>query len=194
MQPAPTFGRRSAPVRATRTTASQAPVSASPDHAAFFATARTETDESPRQRAVPRSFRAALLAGLVVGCCLAGLDATRAGDTLRALSRGLLSSDAAPRLVPIVIMLGLLGGARAAATSLLVAHAILRRLGLTTHLAYAAGGAVVAAAFSFATSAVAQSGLVGAETLPTHGLALDIAAGAGTGFFYRVFAGAAPLA
>ena len=141
---------------------------------------------------MPRSFRAALLAGLVVGCCLAGIDATRAGETLRALSGGLLSAETVPRLVPLVILLGLWGGARAAATSLLVAHAVLRRLRLTHHLAYAAGGAAVAAAVSLVAAAVAQSGLVGAETVPSHGFALDALAGAGAGFFYRIFAGAAP--
>lgn len=194
MQPAPTFGRRSAPARASRPVAPKAPAAATIDHAAFFAAARAETEETPRARTVPRSFRAALLAGLAVGCCLGGIDATRAGDTLRTLSSGLLPADAAPRLVPVVILLGLLGGARAAATSLLVSHAVLRRLGLTAHLAYAAGGAFVAAAFSLLAVAWAQTGFVGSDTLPTHGLALDIAAGAGAGFFYRVFAGAAPVA
>ncbi len=194
MQPAPTFGRRSAPVRASRMATPSAPAPAAIDQAGFFAAARAETEETPRDRAVPRSFRAALLAGLVVGCCLAGIDATHAGDTLRTLSGGLLPADAAPRLVPVVILLGLLGGARAAATSLLVSHAVLRRLGLTGHLAYAAGGAVVAAGFSLLAAAWAQTGFFGSDTLPTHGLALDIAAGAGAGFFYRVFAGAAPVA
>ncbi len=191
MQPAPTFGRRSAPVKATRAVAPATPVALAPAHAAIFAAARAEIEEAPQQRAVPRSFRAALLAGLVVGCCLAGLDVTRAGETLRTLSAGMLPDDAAPRLVPVIVLLGLFGGARAAATSLLIAHAVLRRCGLTTHLAYAIGGAMVAAAFSSLAAAVAQIGL--AETLPTHGLALDIAAGAGAGFFYRVFAGAAPV-
>ena len=143
---------------------------------------------------MPRSFRAAMLAGLVVGCCLAGLDVTHTSETLRSLSGGVLPDDAAPRLVPVIILLGLLGGARAAATSLLLAHAVLRRGRLTSHLAYAAGGAGMAAAFSFVTVAAVQSGLVGAETMPTHGIALDIVAGAGAGFFYRVFAGAAPVA
>ena len=187
MQPAPVFGKRSAP----RFTPARAVPE--PDHAAFFAAARAETTEATRERAVPRSFRAALLAGLVVGCCLAGLDATHAGETLRALTVGLVSAETAPKLVPVVILLGLWGGARAAATSLLVAHAVLRRCGLTTHLAYAAGGAMVAAAVSLAGLALAQTGLVGAEALPSHGLALDALAGAGAGFFYRVFAGAAPI-
>ena len=187
MQPAPVFGKRSAP--------RPAPPRVAPptDHAAFFAAARADAADEAPARVVPRSFRAALLAGLVVGCCLAGLDATRAGETLRALSGGLVSAEDAPRLVPVVILVGLLGGARAAATSLLVAHAVLRRLGLTHHLAYVAGGAMVAAAFSIAAAALSQTGLVDAEALPSHGLALDALAGAGAGFFYRVFAGAAPV-
>ena len=192
MQPAPTFGRRPAPTRASRTVAPAPAASVTRDQAAAFAAIRSEAVEDASEREVPRSFRAALLAGLVVGCCLAGLDVTKAGETLRALSSGLLTSDATPRLVPVVVVLGLLGGARAAATSLLIAHAGLRRLGLTTHLAYAVGGAAVVGALSYFTAALAQAGLFDAGLLPSHALAIDVAAGAGTGFFYRVFAGSRP--
>ncbi|MCX8255212.1 membrane protein of unknown function [Beijerinckiaceae bacterium RH CH11] len=190
MQPAPTFGRRSAPTRAPRrdvpaATAAVVP----PDHAAVFAAIRSDTIEEPTERVVPRSFRAAFLAGLVVGCCLAGLDVTNAGETLRALTSGLLPGDATPKLVPVVVLLGLAGGARAAATSLLLAHGMLRRLALTHHVAYALGGAAVAGALSYLTALVAQTGLLDAGLLPSHGLAIDTAAGAGAGFFYRVFAG-----
>ena len=150
MQPAPVFGKRSA-------APSRGAVRAAP-------AAREEQESEVRPRAVPRSFRAALLAGLVVGCCLAGLDATQAGATLHALSHGALSIEAAPRMLPLVIALALYGGARAAATSLLVAHAVLRRL--------------------------AQAGFLDAS-LATHGLAFDVAASLGAGFLYRVFAGAA---
>jgi|GEM_PF-2492118 len=191
MQPAPVFGKRSrAAVRQGPARAATAP--AAPDHAAVFATARAEVADAPRDVAVPRSFRAALLAGLVVGCCLAGVDATRSGETLRALSGGLLSATDAPRLAPLILVLALYGGARAAATSLLLAHAVLRRVGLTGHLSYALGSAAVAVALSALAVALVQSGVIEGSLVPTHGLSIDAAAGGGAGFFYRVFAGARP--
>ncbi len=190
MQPAPVFGKRSA----SRAPAPARTVAvATSDHAAFFAAARAETETDTRELAVPRSFRAALLAGLVVGCCLTGLDASHAGDALRALTGGLLAPSDARRLVPVMMALGLFGGAQAAATSLLVAHAVLRRVGLTTHLVYALAGGAVALAVSALGAVLARTGLVDGGLVTSHGLIIDAAAGAGAGFFYRVFAGAMPV-
>lgn len=188
MQQAPVFGKRSlSPSQAAPRAVAAAPA---PEHAAIFAAARAEQAEDERSRVVPRSLRAATLAGLVVGCCLAGLDAMRAGDTLRALSHGLLSGDATPPLVPVVVALGLYGGARTAAIVLIVAHAALRHLEMTSHAAYAAAGGAVALAFSTLSVAAQQAGLVDAALLSSHGPALDAAAGIGAGFLYRVLAGA----
>lgn len=186
--PAPSFGKRNAP-RRVPPAASGVPAIA-PAHAAFFAQLRVESrDDDERPRVVPRSFRAALLAGLVVGFCLAGLDATQADTTLRHVA-GLVPGGA-PKLLPVVILFGLLGGARAAATNLLVSHWLLRRLGWSGHIAYAAGGGAVAAGVALVVQGLAGSGFVEPSLLHGHGVALDVAAGVGAGFFYRVFAGAA---
>ncbi len=192
MPPPPsTFGKRNAPRPPVgREAPSPTSAAVAPDHAAFFARLRAETvDEDSRPLAVPRSFRAALLAGLVVGCCLAGLDATQADATLRRIA-GLVPGGA-PRLLPVVILLGLFGGARAAATNLLLSHWVLRRLGWTSHVAYAAFGGAVAALIALLTEGVLQSGLMQSSLSQGHGFGVEIATGAGAGFFYRVFAGAA---
>ena len=183
----PSFGKRNAPRPARSAIAVAAPA---PEHAAFFAEVRADIrDDDQRPVAVPRSFRAALLAGLVVGSCLAGLDATKADMTLRHL--GALMPGAAPRMLPMVILFGLFEGARAAAANLLGAHWVLRRIGWSGHFAYAVGGGVVAAGVATLTQGLIDQGLIEPEMLRTNGLGLDIAAGAGAGFFYRVFAGSA---
>lgn len=188
--PSPVFGKRNARVASPAAPAAPA-VSAGPDHAAFFAETRREiAEDDTRPLVVPRSFRAAILAGLAVGFCLAGLDVTRANETLRHLS-GLLSvGDDTARLLPVVILLALLGGARAAATNLLISHSLLRRVGWTGHAAYAFGGGAVAAGLSLLALALIQGGFLDAAMTPTHDWPIDAAAGAGAGFFYRVFAGA----
>lgn len=186
----PVFGKRGSP---TSRAPAAAPVvaPAALDPAAFFAEARREiADADSRLLVVPRSFRAAILAGLVIGCCLAGLDVTRADDTLRHLSGGLLGGTDTSRFLPIVILLGLAGGARAAATNLLVSHSLLRCAGWTSHIAYACGGGALAAGLSWLALTLIQTGLVDGSMLPSRGVAVDAVSGAGAGFFYRVFAGA----
>ena len=187
------FGKRNRPAlpRATAAAATLVP------QAALFAEIRAEAEAvETRPLVVPRSFRAAILAGLVVGCCLAGLDATRAGDMLRDLPGAAVGASPLGdpvKLLPVFLILGLLGGARAAATNLLVAHWLLRRAGWTHHLAYALAGAIVAAGVAGLAQAIAFTGLMDSAGLRGHGLLLDMAAGAGAGFFYRVFAGAASV-
>ena len=183
----PSFGKRNAP----RPTGQATPRAVlQPEHAALFAVIRAETyDNDERPVAVPRSVRAALLAGLVVGFCLAGLDATRADATLRRLA-GLVPGGA-PQMLPVVILLGLFGGARAAAANLLFSHWLLRRMGWSGHLAYTVGGGMVAACVATLTRGLIDDGLIEPDMLRGHGWAVDVAAGAGAGFFYRVFAGSA---
>ena len=187
---APTFGKRNRPLPSVEDAA------VAEAQAAFFKSIRIEAEATEgARRVVPRSFRAALLAGLVVGCGLAGLDATRNGDMLRHLSD--LAGDGGPigdprRLLPVLLVLGLLGGARAAAANLLVAHWVLRRVGWTHPLADAGAGAVVAAVVAALLQQIVAAGLIDPTTAPSHGLAIDIAAGAAAGVFYRIFAGTAP--
>ncbi|WP_158807419.1 hypothetical protein [Beijerinckia sp. L45] len=192
MPPAtPTFGKRNrasaAPRQNLAPTPAAGPAVAIPDQAAFFAAARQEIDPpDTRRKIVPRSFRAALLAGLVVAFCLAGLDITKAAAVDPALEpllkmSGLLANIG--QALPYMIALSLLSGARTAATTLLIAHRLLAWRGESGYLAYAAGGAAAAAVWTVLV-------LVLLGHAPTHGWVLDIAAGAGAGFFYRMFAGA----
>ena len=154
-------------------------------HRAFFAAAMVETEaDAPATGAVevPRSLRAAILAGIVVACGLAGLDATQKIATLRGLTEAMSDQPQVRLLGPALILLAVLGGGRSAATSLLLAHGALKRAGQTGHLAYALGGAAAAAVFAAALMLVLGQA-------PAHGFAVDILAGAAGGFFYRVFAG-----
>lgn len=186
----PVFGKRGAPhAPRPRTIAAPTPIP-SPRAQAVFEAARRELadDEEARPRVVPRSFLAAMLAGLVVALALAGLDVTRADATLHRLA-GETGADTS-RWLPMLLLTALVGGARAGATSLLLAHAALRRLGHSGHLAYALAGGMVAAALSAVSLAAIGAGLIDAASLPGHGLEIDAAAGAAAGALYRMFAGA----
>ncbi len=135
--------------------------------------------------AVPRSFRAALLAGLAVGFCLVGLDIGHAGAVDPTLEPLFRQVGADPRqALPYTITFGLLTGARAAAATLLVAHRLLAGARLTGFAAYAGGGALVAAAWTLLAQALGHA--------PRHGWFLDLLAGAAAGALYRLFAGARP--
>ena len=141
-----------------------------------------------RPRIVPRSGTAAILAGLVVGFCLAGLDITRAAvpDPALAPLIGLVAPDGigTTSALPAMIVLSLFSGARIAAMTLLLSHRLLHGAGWTSHAAYALGGAAAAAAYAGVVMAFGHP--------PVHGWILDVAAGGGAGFFYRMFAGARP--
>lgn len=177
------FGKRNrvAPASAAKIPPPRAEID---PHRAFFAAVRAETEAVGPARAleVPRSLRAAVLAGIVVACGLAGLDATEKIAAMRGLTEAMPDQPEVRLVVPALILLAVLGGGRSAATSLLLAHGALRRIGQTGHLAYAIGGGVAAAVFAAALLLVLGQA-------PTHGFALDILAGAAGGFFYRVFAG-----
>lgn len=192
----PVFGKRNAayaPFQGGAPLPAQAP-STDGDYAAFLTATRAEfakLDGDP-PRVVPRSFVAAFLAGIIVGCCLVGLDiagvkgAAASGKAMIDLSALLGEAPAAGGgLSPSVILLGVLGGGRAAATSLLIGRELLARLGLTSHAAYIAGCAAAALAFAGAMSFV--TGLP-----PSHGWLIDGLAGGGAGLFYRIFAGCRP--
>jgi hypothetical protein len=180
------FGKRQ-PVRRA-VPAPKVPLALPAEQAAVFATIRQELgDAIPAQlRAVPRSFSAAILAGLVTGFFMAGLDISQpapADAALQPLLERAGIENLAGQAEPYMIALSLLGGARAAATALLIAHRLLAKAGQTSLIAYALGGAAINALF-----ADLLFGLSGIP--PRHGWPLEIAAGAAAGFFYRLFAGA----
>ncbi len=193
----PPFGRRTSPPAATRGFRKGAgrpgstPFATSPEQRAAFAEAAGALDrDAERQAAVPRSFKAAFLAGLVVGCGLAGFDATGTAGfaRLHAVTVDLdLPVDAGvlppALLVPTIMLLGLLAGARAAAMTVLPVHWLLAKVDATGHGAYAAGGAG-------GSALVAGALLLILGHPPAHGWAVEVAAGAACGVLYRVFAGA----
>ena len=170
--------------------------SVSETHAEFFAAVRAEMADGrdDRRTVVPRSFKAAFLAGLVVGCALAGFDVTAAGSPVAssplAMIAGALGTpiDTSPLdLTPVKILLGLFGGARMAATTILVVQSLLNWADLSSRAAYAAGGAMVSAA-------LAAVMFVAMGHPPAHGWIIELVAGAACGLLYRVFAGSRPAA
>lgn len=188
------FGKRHAPQR-------PAPAAALPAPAVFdipgeqppaLTQIRREMGDAlpapPRQ--VPRSFRAAILAGLVTGCFLTGLDLGQpaaAGPALQPLltSAGLGGLDAGldGPAQPYLIALSLVAGGRAAASALLIAHRVLAAMKETSLIAYALSGTAI----NLVIAGVLQ---LAAGAPPSHGWPAEMAAGALAGFFYRVFAGA----
>ena len=184
----PAFGKRNAPrLAVARPVTPDAPTVG--DHAAFFAAVRAEMAEAADAPplVVPRAFRAAFLSGLVTGCALAGFDVTGdAGAARFTTIAGLLGLQVdTSNLLPAMILLGLVGGARAAAMTVLLVHWLLARAGWTQHAAYALGGAAAAAALAGALFVLTRHE-------PAHGWIIECVAGAASGFFYRVFAGARP--
>ena len=191
--PPPPFGKRSTPARPRAARTGTRTFETRPEQRAFFAEARRNEEAAARPAAVPRSAKAAFLAGLVVGCGLAGFDVTGTAGLAKlhavtdALSghlgvtvdTGVLNPTV---LVPATMLLGLLGGARAAAMTVLPVHWLLARAGWTGHGAYAAGGAG-------ATTLVAAALLLALGQAPVHGWMVEVAAGAACGVLYRVFAG-----
>jgi hypothetical protein len=175
------------PFAATLATSAETETSAAVSKfAASLAEERRKMDENKilqGPRIVPRSRRAALLAGLVAACLHVSLDL---GSSI-ALSQRLGSVSIAGQAVPVGPMLlldSLLSAARASAFCLLAVRAILSRLE-TTHIgAYTSCGCLVALLYTTIMQAIGYGQL---ERLP-----LDMATGCTAGFFYRLFAGTKP--
>jgi len=130
---------------------------------------------------VPRSFRAALLAGLIVACLNAAANATFAASATRDL--GMFSFGSANVPVLVALLLGALwSGARTSAACLLIAHRLLAAWGRTSPAYYVLGGGVAAVGLALLTH-VLDGGMT-----PTV-LAMDAFSGMVAGFFYRLFAG-----
>jgi hypothetical protein len=156
---------------------------------------RADTDGGPKPAEVTRvgwSFRAALLAGLIVGLLSAATRVTGflgfgARSSLNALPLGnialgqiSLGEAEAPILTAIAIA-GLVSGARASALALLIAHKGLARFGYTSLTAYSLGGAAISLAYALVAA------LVWTPATPVS-LGLEALSGLGAGFFYRLFA------
>lgn len=179
------FGKRNRPRRPdARPLVAAAPI----DQAAVFAAIRADLDEKANTRAfvVPRSFTAAFLAGLVVGCALAGFDVTGddAAGRVQTIADLIGARVDTTKLLPVLIMIGLLGGARIAAVTVLFVHTLLNKAGRTDHASYALGGATASVVLAGALCLVGHP--------PAHGWIIECLAGAGSGVFYRIFAGMRP--
>ncbi len=205
MPPAKTFGRRGvapgprgpAPARPNpRPSEKLAPELPREVVAAVLAGPRDDASAArPQPSGITRvgwSFRAAVLAGLIVGLlnaavratsflsfgALGGLDKLPLGD----IGMGQISlGEAQVPIMLLIAMAGLWSGARASALALLFAHKILARLGRTSLLAYSLGGAAASLAYALVAA------LLWADATPVS-IGMEALSGLGAGFFYRRFA------
>jgi hypothetical protein len=197
-KPAPTFGKRGRPaaVRAAPSPrnvpavfeTSESDVPPSVLAASLMPPALAPESAERRAGAVPTSWRAGLLAGLVVSLMQAGMVIVEAKAQSASLAGLATMTGVSPQDMLLLVVAGsLLDGAQTTGFTVLTAHKALKRLAVTGHAAYALGGAAAAAVYA-----------VGALLLgfgaPAHGWAIALATGLGAGFFYRVFAGAADRA
>ena len=142
-----------------------------------------------RVKSVGWSFRAAVLAGLIVSLVNAAAQATRfssfGGLEKLPFGSALLGQisigEATVPLTLLAALAGLWSGARASALALLFAHKILARLGHTSLMAYSLGGAAACLAYAL------LGGLLGGAMTPVS-IAMEALSGLGAGFFYRLFA------
>ncbi len=200
---APSFGKRGAPVpnRAAGLVAPSAPNSLDAAIATtesgvpldvlarqLMSGARSDlkaqSDRPPPDGAVPWSWRAAFLAGLVASFSQAGLvvlQAQQVGSLIPGLSVQL--GGAGQMVTPALIGLSLLSSGREAATTLVLSHFALRSFKIASPLAYAIGGAAAGAGSAY----VARALMGGDDTIATEAMTGLIA-----GFLYRLLAGAKP--
>jgi hypothetical protein len=130
---------------------------------------------------VPRSFRAAILAGFIVAILNAAVNATFAAQAKDGLGGVSLGSATAP-IVAGLLIAALWSSAQTSTFCILVAHRLLAAMGRTSLMAYAVAGGV---------AAVVLAGLMyllGGTSGP-GGVGMEILSGMGAGVFYRFFAG-----
>lgn len=139
---------------------------------------------APGAGKVRRSFRAAILAGLIVASLNAAANAAFAAHATAGLNDFWLGSAQVP--VAVALLIGALwAGGSSGAACLLVAHRLLARMGRTSYRDYVLGGGGAALALALITSAL------GSGQGP-HSLAVAAVSGMMTGYFYRRFAGTLP--
>ena len=157
-------------------------------------------DEEPTTSCeVPRSTRAAWLAGVVVACVRVGLDLQRLGvagaspgaqrpfadagsPDLATAMHLLLPHEAHATVATSTILVGLLSNGFGAIASLLLLRRILNAFGRTSRTAYAVagGGGAVLAAVAAKTLGIGATG---------EGYLVPLGLGAATAFLFRTFAG-----
>jgi hypothetical protein len=143
---------------------------------------QTVADRSRGAERVPRSFRAAILAGCIVAIFNAATNATFAAEANDSL--GVLSSFAGNSSVIVALLIGALwSGAENSAMTLLVSHRVLAAMERTSYFSYAAAGGIVALGFGLIMQILGKPPGAG-------GLGMAVLSGVGAGLFYRLFAGA----
>lgn len=133
------------------------------------------------------SYRAALLAGLIVAIMNAAANATFAthsNENAGLLNLLGLGADKGTVLIGLMIA-ALWSGARTSALCLLIVHRLLAAAKRTSYWTYILGGGAVALAYGLLVQ------LIGDHT-PPGGLPLEALSGMGAGLFYRLFAGTQP--
>lgn len=133
---------------------------------------------------VPRSFRAALLAGFIVAILDAAANATFMTEAKNEIPFISFSTTSVPLVIGLLLA-ALWSGARSSALCLLVAHRALASLGRGSHLYYALAGGGVAFGFSLLMQ------MLGRPPGP-GGPGMDLVSGMTAGLFYRLFAGTEP--
>ena len=130
---------------------------------------------------VRRSFRAAVLAGLIVAIFDAAANATFAADATAGLHDFSLGSAQVP--VAAALLIGALwSGGSSSAACLLVAHRLLTRMSRTSYSDYVLGGGAAALILTLIMF------VLGGGQGP-RGLAIAAVSGMISGYFYRLFAG-----
>lgn len=176
--------RRSFASPATQQRASAPPVSASPELIA--AILRPQGGEAPQETSraaeiVPRSYRAAILAGFIVAILNAAVNVTFAAKATAGLSVFSLGSAKVP-VVAALLIGALWSAAQTSAVCLLVAHRLLVRMQRTSYFDYAGAAGVAALALAAIMAALGSPAGPG-------GFAMALVSGMVTGLFYRIFAG-----
>jgi hypothetical protein len=131
---------------------------------------------------VPRSYRAAILAGFVVAILNAAANVTFTLKTSETLSHFSLGEAKVPVLAALLLA-ALWSAAQSSTLCLLVAHRLLVAMKQTSYVAYV-GAAGAAALFL----AIATEFLLGSPPGP-GGFGMALVSGMVTGLFYRLFAG-----
>ncbi len=135
---------------------------------------------------VPWSWSAALLAGLVTSCLLAGVtlyDIQHASASVPPQLAELLGESVSTKLGPALLLESLVSGGRVTASIVFLVHAALRPFRITHPLGYGLAGAGLGAA-------LVQLGNQLGVPLGFHDMLPGILGGFTAGFFYRTFAGA----
>lgn len=130
---------------------------------------------------VPRSFRAAILAGCIVAILNAAANATFAAKATEGLGVFSLGSANVP-IVTALLLAALWSGARTSALCLLVAHRLLTAMGRTSQISYVIAGGGAALVFAVIMQAFGSAPGPG-------GLGMECFSGMVAGLFYRLFAG-----